>query len=64
MTDEVNIDKEKLNPLVGSEPQKTNWNIIASQYFQTQRVKNKTKVKFLKKSYYIYRKNNARGTMR
>ena len=63
MTDELNIDEEKLNSLVGSEPQRTNWNIIASQYFETQRVKNKTKVKFLK-CYYNYRKNNARGTMR
>ena len=64
MTDELNIDEEKLNSLVGSEPQRTNWNIIASKYFETQRVKNRTKVKFLKKCYYNYRKNNARGTMR
>ena len=64
MTDELNIDEEKLNSLVGSEPQRTNWNIIASQYFETQRVKNRTKVKLLKKCYYNYRKNNARGTMR
>ena len=62
--DELTIDEQKLNSLDGSEPQRTNCNIIASQYFQTQRVKNKTKVKFLKKCYYNYRKNNAIGTMR
>ena len=64
MTDELDIDEEKLKSLVGSELQRTNCNIIVSQHFQTQRVKNKTKVKFLKKRYYNYRKNNARGTMR
>ena len=64
MTNELNIDEEKLNSLVGSKPQRTNLNIIASQCFETQRVKNKTKVKSLKKCYYNYRKNNARGTMR
>lgn len=62
MTNELNSDEKMLNSLVGSESQRTNWNIIASQYFQTQRVKNKTKVTFLQKWYYNYRKNNARGT--
>lgn len=49
MTNELNSDEKMLNSLVGSESQRTNWNIIASQYFQTQRVKNKTKVIFLQK---------------
>ena len=64
MTDELNIDEEKLNSLARSEPQRTNWNIIASHYFETQRVKNKIKVKFLKKCHYNYCKNKAKGKMR